>query len=184
MDAFEAFATRHNLTIEAKNVPFRFPARVGGDSEWDKTAFYFAVTIHGADKRVIWQGCYSTGAAHAVMWAQKAPGALKGMSARDKALAMELRRIGRETLHIARVCDEIERRYRERAPITAAQVLESLRQDVSSADLPFEDWCADYGFNVDSRSDLAAYEECRRIASMMRAGLGPAAWAEFLSIEE
>ena len=43
---------------------------------------------------------------------------------------------------------------------TAASVLYSLLQDASGADENFHDWCANYGYDTDSRKALATYEAC------------------------
>ena len=43
---------------------------------------------------------------------------------------------------------------------TAASVLYSLLLDASGADENFYDWCADYGYDTDSRKALATYEAC------------------------
>jgi hypothetical protein len=46
---------------------------------------------------------------------------------------------------------------------TADDVVESLILDGSASSASFEDWCADYGLDTDSRSDLATYRACRRL---------------------
>lgn len=43
---------------------------------------------------------------------------------------------------------------------TAGSVLYSLLLDASSADENFHDWCANYGYDTDSRKALATYEAC------------------------
>ncbi len=40
-------------------------------------------------------------------------------------------------------------------------VLWSLYMDSTSADQPFDDWCADYGMDTDSRKAEASYNACR-----------------------
>ena len=43
---------------------------------------------------------------------------------------------------------------------TAGSVLYSLLLDASGADENFHDWCANYGYDTDSRKALATYEAC------------------------
>lgn len=57
-------------------------------------------------------------------------------------------------------------------PPTAAEVLDSLASDASSADQSFEDWCGDYGYDTDSRKAEAAYNACRETMFNLRKLLG------------
>lgn len=191
-ETFETFAARLDLTLEAKNVPFRFPTRKA-DSQWDKSAIHFAVTVYGAPEArtgtrpVIWQGCYSVGAGHPVMWAQREArkaknrlGSLSGYRALVSKLSQSPRQ---EPVNHAEARAAIEARYRELAPLQIADILESLQCDVSGIeDSTFEDWAGDYGYDTDSRSALETYEACRETARAMRAGLGREAFREFLDI--
>jgi hypothetical protein len=43
-------------------------------------------------------------------------------------------------------------------PPTAADVLESLLSDAAGAGGDFDDWCADYGYDTDSRKAYATWE--------------------------
>jgi hypothetical protein len=47
-------------------------------------------------------------------------------------------------------------------------VLASLLLDARCADEPFESWCADMGYDTDSRRALATYEACAVIGKEMR----------------
>jgi hypothetical protein len=51
--------------------------------------------------------------------------------------------------------------YELALPPTQASVLYSLLLDSSAAEMPFVDWCDDYGYNTDSRAALAIYEACQ-----------------------
>ena len=51
------------------------------------------------------------------------------------------------------------KQWRPVAP-TAGSVLYSLLLDASGADENFYDWCANYGYDTDSRKALATYEAC------------------------
>ena len=55
---------------------------------------------------------------------------------------------------------------------TAADVLECLASDASSAEQPFEQWCGDYGENTDSRKAEATYKAVVRQTKGLRRLLG------------
>ena len=44
----------------------------------------------------------------------------------------------------------------------AAEVLECLAMDGGTVGVSFEDWCADYGYDTDSRKDHRPYQVCKR----------------------
>lgn len=196
VETFETFAARHGLTLEAKNVPFRFPTRKA-DSQWDKSALHFAVTIYGTPEArtgacpVIWQGCYSVGAAHPVMWAQREAKKAKnrlgwlGGGRGSRSLVSKLQQSPRaEPVDYAEARAAILALYRKLAPLQIADILESLQSDVSGIeDSTFEDWADDLGYDTDSRSALKTFETCRETARAMRAGLGREAFRAFLEIQ-
>lgn len=47
-------------------------------------------------------------------------------------------------------------------------LLHSLVTDASAAEMSFEDWCGDYGYDTDSIKALETYRECQQIASKLR----------------
>lgn len=51
-------------------------------------------------------------------------------------------------------------------------VLDCLASDATSADQSFEDWCADYGYNSDSRKALKTYETIREQSRNLRGLIG------------
>ena len=57
---------------------------------------------------------------------------------------------------------------------TAADVLYCLCSDATSVEnaSSFEDWCADFGYDTDSRSAERIYKACERIAAKLRRLLG------------
>lgn len=63
-------------------------------------------------------------------------------------------------------------RGREIAP-TVDQVLESFWMDASLAQGTFDDFCADLGYDTDSRKALNSYLACQEIASQLNAGFTP-----------
>lgn len=54
----------------------------------------------------------------------------------------------------------------------AGSVLSSLLSGASACEQTFDDWCADYGYNNDSRKDLALYLECQESGKRLRKLLG------------
>ena len=50
----------------------------------------------------------------------------------------------------------------------AADVLHSLCLDIASAEISFEDWCADYGYDSDSRKAERIYNACNAEAKKVR----------------
>lgn len=46
---------------------------------------------------------------------------------------------------------------------TASDVLESLSLDAYALSVSFDEWCADFGYDTDSRSALATYRACVRL---------------------
>ena len=62
------------------------------------------------------------------------------------------------------------------AAITTADVLHCLLSDVNSVEesRDFEDWCAEFGYDTDSRKAFATYEACQAQMAPLRAFLGSA----------
>ncbi len=56
---------------------------------------------------------------------------------------------------------------------TTEEVLDSLALDASVRDQSFEDWCGDYGCDVDSRKAERTYNACVKSAGKLRKFLGP-----------
>lgn len=67
------------------------------------------------------------------------------------------------------VLDQEFRRFctRPQTP-TPAGVLHSLILDASAADSTFDEWCADFGYDSDSRKALATYLSCQETAKDLR----------------
>jgi hypothetical protein len=62
--------------------------------------------------------------------------------------------------------------WTEPEPPTAAEVLDSLASDASGADQNFEDWCADFGYDTDSRKAERTYNAVREQTFSLRKLLG------------
>lgn len=69
------------------------------------------------------------------------------------------------------------------APVSA-DVLNSLALHASAAEnaRDFDDWCADFGFDTDSRKAWRTYRQCIQLARRLERFLGPTAYAELLEI--
>lgn len=72
--------------------------------------------------------------------------------------------------------------YDKPVPPRAANVLDCLLSDASSASEPFEDWCDSLGYDSDSRKALEIYMECQKVRGELRRLLG-AAFQEYLDAE-
>ncbi len=66
----------------------------------------------------------------------------------------------------------------------ARDVLGCLWSDSTSADQSFEDWCADYGYDTDSRRLYATWETVQRQTGELRRFLGDALYADLLTVDE
>ena len=75
----------------------------------------------------------------------------------------DIARLGPRTL--ARV--EWEKRNLKPVAPTAACVLYGLIMDGNACDYLFDDWCADYGYDTDSRKALDTYLECQAIGTKL-----------------
>jgi hypothetical protein len=64
-----------------------------------------------------------------------------------------------------------------------SMVLESLALDASTGDQTFSDWCADMGYDDDSRKALDTYLGCQKIATDLRALLGGKGLDDMRSVE-
>ncbi len=188
---FAEFAAKHGLEISATPVP----NRPGGDSDWNARALHWHVELTRAPRtgdkpfgpRVpVWVGYWSAGRGLAENWARKGAknprtGRRDGAAAR-LAHRLRLYEAGKGGGPKHDLLEQIAQRYHATAPLDVADILESLRLDISGADQPFEDWTFETGYDPDSRRAESVWRACRDTAQQMRAGLGRAAFAEFLEI--
>ena len=65
----------------------------------------------------------------------------------------------------------------------AADALDSLKADASSAADDFESWADDYGYDTDSRKAYATWEACRKVRRDLIAFLGHALYRELEAAE-
>ena len=65
----------------------------------------------------------------------------------------------------------------------AADALDSLKADASSAADDFESWADEYGYDTDSRKAYATWEACRKVRRDLIAFLGHALYRELEAAE-
>lgn len=65
---------------------------------------------------------------------------------------------------------------------TVAEVLDCLASDASGIEnaRSFEDWCGEYGYDVDSRKAEKTFKVCQRQANQLKRFLGDSAYATLL----
>jgi len=198
-ETFEAFAADLGLTLSAINIASRSDA---ADSDWDKSAIHFHVTITKPDTTpgfkadrtpvVIWAGNYSVGSTYPMMWAQDGCKYIRdGQTKQHSHARAAFRDLGNRstfarnvTMHDARRRDRITECYRAVAPLKIADVLCSLASDCRDWECTFEDWAGDMGDDTDSRRAYDIYTACQTTAKTMRAALGAADFDRLLSAEE
>lgn len=66
---------------------------------------------------------------------------------------------------------------------TVADVLECMQSDISGSDESFENWCANLGYDSDSRKAEKIYKAVQSQSKRLLKLLGPAAWADLLECE-
>lgn len=73
--------------------------------------------------------------------------------------------------------------YLRPTPPAIADVVYSLVSDASSSEQTFEDWCAEFGYDSDSRKALATYLECQATRTKLLALFGAELLAELTKLE-
>jgi len=177
VDTLDQFITKHGLTLKATATPFRFPVHnPARDSEWDESAIHFATEIKNGDGKTVWQGCYSVGAAHPEMWAkERQPRRLKGHL---EAIQQAPRSIDAEHARKA-----IREAYSKAAPLAVFDVLQSLQLDFQGVGEGFADWCDNLGYDADSRTAFATYQQCEADSNAFCKAAGWEAFTEFMSLD-
>lgn len=128
----------------------------GNDSDWDKKAFHYMVTLlrHEVSAEGVLQDHrpalgsmstpYSKGSGH--VYPESANFMLRGKP----------------------------------IPPKADEVLDSLAVDCSGELSNFEDWCSDYGYDTDSRKAEATFKACQSISNRLMKFLGKELYIELL----
>lgn len=197
---FEEFAKRHNVTIESTPIDRRSrPLGMGGNDDWDKTAIHNAVALKIGD-RLLWQGEYSRGIGHAEAWARD-PNRKEWRRVIDRetgesrmdwrayrgsirmATGWEPLPYGKRYRPDAEPLQKLRALYAAKVPPTVADVLESLRCDISESDQPFSDWAGDLGYSDDSISAKEIWETCNDIRRAFQRAMTAEQFAEFEECE-
>lgn len=195
---FTAFAESLGLEMTAQSVATR-PDMVGREDEWHKDASHFLVTLtrlpEGADPErspnVVWTGFYSTGAAHPLIWARKAAKTAAGrtkLGYQGRQAVQHLRDYrgygARRSLFHDQALQALKGIYRAKAPLDIGDVLISLQCDSREWEATFEDWCANLGYDTDSRKALEIFEACQNTAKTLLRALGREHFDSFMRLEE
>lgn len=165
----EAIA-KHGLSITSEFVPFSKSrnAKPGADGKPWKS-LNWKVTMKKGDREVITTD-YSAGIGHCPSYNKKPP-ANWDRPARDwqpLATAWECENGKPATYFMSGFTPN------RSAPTIEPKALDVIHSLVTDADTaqPFEDWCADFGYDTDSRKAEATWKECVDIALKLRTALG------------
>lgn len=193
MQDFRDFAARNGIRLEFRRIEKRATHADAFKSDSDRVpepVHLDCKLIIGETKpRTLWAGEYSVGIGIAENWAKK-----------NKA-KFHLASLGGRGFDVySALCKPLppNRYYRADSPYwegiragwvkhagpDVADILLSLQLDAASADQPFADWAADYGYSDDSISAKAAWESCNDTRRALQSGLGRILWAEFLELQE
>lgn len=133
------------ITIDATYVPHKTPSGESPVLRWRISVRRNGRQFHETD--------YSAGCAHSPEYNRNG---------------------GRVTVAVVQECDTGWRADRPGwygtpvPPPDVADVMRSLLLDASSTDENFNDWCANYGFDTDSRKAEASFNQCRETAAALR----------------
>lgn len=81
--------------------------------------------------------------------------------------------------HVMRVFEDISQLCRP----TAYDFLYCVQSDSQAADMNFNDFCSEFGYNNDSIKDLGTYNACVNNARKLRLALGDAKYKELMECE-
>lgn len=188
MEQFEAFAEEHGIEIQAQSVSNRPDA---DEDAWSKESLHFFVTLTRPDRTpefkpnrppiVVWSGFYSVGSAHPEMWAKANKGKV-GFRVHDALRKLKLE--NPRSLYAEGARKEIREAYRKAAPLKVADILYSLQMDSHDWESTFEDWCANLGYDDDSRKAYRIFEACQNTAKTLLRSLGRENFDKFLDLQE
>lgn len=174
----------YRLAVSATAIPFRLPHDRERAKTWDDDAIHFAVQVLGVKPRgddspvVVWRGCYSVGAAHPEIWAERDPKTKRRFWQELKAVCNNPRSNdaveGRKRIREA---------YQRAAPITLRDILESLALDVSSVGEGFRDWAFNFGYDQDSLAAWNLYRSCEDTRDGMSDALGYGFLSDLASVD-
>jgi hypothetical protein len=152
--------TNYNYTAKLIRDPLKHKS-----DDWQEAAHHWLVTINGQSFD------YYTGVAHREMRKGLLWGEQKAEYKRLTAWNVRLNEYGWQRL--------LE--LTKATPPKLDDVLYSLVMDSSACEESFDDWCANYGYDTDSRKALESYLACQESAAKLRkAGVDIAAERERL----
>lgn len=182
-DLIGAICNRVGVTMESTFVPFsqsrNAKPAAGRPEPWRSLNWRVTIKRHG---REILSTDYAQGEGHAPAYKRKLKATTRyDQAMKNRAISHEIE-TGRAHEFGEGMLFGADGTRDTRKPIPApsiGEVLQSLARDSDVLDAGgFEDWAAEYGYEVDSRSAEAIYRACIEIATKLRAGLGPHLLAE------
>lgn len=184
MQTFTDFAKENGLKMAATTIPTRTCG------QWSEGAFHWHVVITNQAGAVLYSGEYSAGSGWAEIWAREScPTTTNGTAKKDITALRAWRAMRKKpqfnrgmTTHDKEQLDIVQERFAAKGP-ELADVLESLRMDMESAEEDFEDWADAYGYDHDSRSAEDTWRRCREIRRAFRKAAGAGPFRAFMEIE-
>lgn len=172
------FIVEHGITMDAR------PAAGNPNTEpdeWSKGASHWLCVLSRSGQTM--PVPFSQGAGHR-RWNADDVRAYRGTYTKDEIAKLSpvlgSRGLGGAPVSIA--LRELREECSEPSPPETASVLDCLASDAASYDnaRDFEDWCADFGMDTDSRKAARTYRVCGEQAKALRHFLGNLAYQELL----
>lgn len=115
--------------------------------------------------REAWTGDYSQGSGHL-------PEYIRHPGDRNSLMNYAAELGACESGKAVRFGDAIASKGEPLQPPDTRDVIYSLLMDSIADDMPFEDWCSEYGYDTDSRKAEATYHQCADTGRALRLALG------------
>lgn len=162
MNELELFLSEMGLSINARFVPFSASRNKNNQNpslNWKVTLFY-------KEKPVLKDIDYMAGYAHCPSYKS---GKHKGYDL--KLLVKEECETGFKSILMSSLSFVSHDKKKPILP-SITDFVYSLLVDSEAIDYTFDDWCANFGYDTDSRSAYSTYEECVQIGIQLRSGIG------------
>jgi hypothetical protein len=143
-ERMDAVCEKHGVTLEATLVRKPIDRNAKSD-DWQKSAYHFSCIIRRGDQSLTTD--YFMGHAHETI-----PAWIKRQYDNPRSSY------------------DLEQRAKHAQPIPpkVADVVSALVRDSSACDMPFDDWCDEYGYSNDSIKARDTYDQCQRLGSKIR----------------
>lgn len=164
--------------MESNGVTVQFHSAGVDFSNWDSIQFRYRAEVRKGDKSEYFDysgGCAAFLDARSRAYHTKPVNDFRGLAA--GILSCRHRYIDCPDVRAA-----YQRLYAASKP-DAASLLDCLKLYSSAADQDFEDWAADFGYDVDSRSAEKTWNACRDTSRRLRALVGREAFNALLELE-